>query len=164
MRLITLDALNQTHTSIHPSPLGPSIKYVTLFLANFDPLPLSHFFTHPGTPRKYVTHLGPLSFLVDLVQEAGQEPPVQIISQLFTGLFVRGVLSGGLLSGRFWPGWLLSVPVLSEYIRYNRKLNITLNFMFRMYDNFFYKCDITCSLPPSPPCHKVSHLLGPPRA
>ena len=38
---------------------GPSIKYVTLFLATFDPLPLSHFVTHPGTPRKYVTHLGP---------------------------------------------------------------------------------------------------------
>jgi len=30
----------------------PSIKYVTLFLANFDPLPLSHFFTHLGTPPK----------------------------------------------------------------------------------------------------------------
>ena len=32
--------------------LGLSIKYVTLFLANFDPLPLSHFVTHPGTPQK----------------------------------------------------------------------------------------------------------------
>src|SRR6218665_926801 len=30
---------------------GPSIKYVTLFLANFDPLSLSHFVTHPGTPK-----------------------------------------------------------------------------------------------------------------
>src|SRR6218665_2908537 len=28
---------------------GPSIKYVTLFLANFDPL--SHFVTHLGTPK-----------------------------------------------------------------------------------------------------------------
>src|SRR6218665_4049140 len=39
---------------------GPTIKYVTLFLANFDPLPpLSHFVTHSGTPpQKYVTHLG----------------------------------------------------------------------------------------------------------
>src|SRR6218665_3516973 len=32
--------------------LGPSIKYVTRFLANFYPLPLSHFVTHPGTPHK----------------------------------------------------------------------------------------------------------------
>src|SRR6218665_1350572 len=30
---------------------GPSIKYVTLFLANFNPLPLSHFVTHPRTPK-----------------------------------------------------------------------------------------------------------------
>src|SRR6218665_719687 len=41
---------------------GPRIKYFTLFLANFYPLPLSHFVTHPGTPRKYVTHLGPPIF------------------------------------------------------------------------------------------------------
>src|SRR6218665_3558170 len=34
---------------------GPSIKYVTLFLTNFDPLPLSHFVTHRGPPIKYVT-------------------------------------------------------------------------------------------------------------
>jgi len=46
-------------------------------------------------------------------------------------------LSGGVLSGRFCLGWLLSVPVLSEYICYIRKLNITLNFMFRMYDKKF---------------------------
>src|SRR6218665_3287744 len=45
-------------------PMGPSIKYIALFMANFDPLPLSHFVTYPGTsPQKYVTHLGlPLIF------------------------------------------------------------------------------------------------------
>ena len=37
--------------------MGPSTKYVTLFLTNFDPLPLSHCVTHLGTPLKYVTHL-----------------------------------------------------------------------------------------------------------
>src|SRR6218665_504037 len=37
--------------------LGPSIKYVTLFLTNFDiPSPLSHFVTHLGTPHK-VRHI-----------------------------------------------------------------------------------------------------------
>ena len=63
--------------------------------------------------------------------------------------FCAGVLSGGLLSGRFCPGWFLSVPLLSEYICYNRKLNITLNFMFPMYDAL------------DPTCHKQSHRLGP---
>src|SRR6218665_940438 len=39
--------------------MGLSIKYVTLFLANFDPLPpLWHTLSHiSGPPRKYVTHL-----------------------------------------------------------------------------------------------------------
>jgi len=44
-----IKSINQTST------WGPSIKYVTLFLANFYPPPLSHI---PGPPRKYVTHLG----------------------------------------------------------------------------------------------------------
>ena len=37
------------------SCLGPSIKYVTLFWTIFNPLPLSHFVIHLGTPLKYVT-------------------------------------------------------------------------------------------------------------
>ena len=50
---------------------------------------------------------------------------------------------------------------MSEYICYNRKLNITLNFMFRMYDQ---KCTSVTSHALDPPssCHKLSHLLGPP--
>src|SRR6218665_1484971 len=60
---------------------------------------------------------------------------VQILSQLFAGGFVRGeFVRGPFMSGRFCPGWFLFVPFLSEYICYFRKLNITLNFMFRMYD------------------------------
>src|SRR6218665_2620400 len=73
----------------------------------------------------------------------------------------RGLLFWGFLSGRFRPGWFLSVPLLSEYIHYNRKLNITFNFRFHMYEIFCLKCDVTCSWTPSP-CHKLSHLLGPP--
>jgi len=41
---------------------GLSIKYIMQFLAKFWPLPLSHFVTHPGTPQKYVTYLGPPDF------------------------------------------------------------------------------------------------------
>src|SRR6218665_278941 len=42
---------------------GPSIKYVTLFLANFDPPTPCHTLSHiPGPHRKYVTHLGPPIF------------------------------------------------------------------------------------------------------
>src|SRR6218665_375131 len=79
-----------------------------------------------------------------------------MLSQLFAGVFVRRILSGGLLSGRFCLGWFLSVPVLSEYFCYIRKLNITLNFMFRMYDK--NSISVTShALNPSL-CHKLSHL------
>src|SRR6218665_4035570 len=113
---------------------GPSIKYVTLFLA---PLPLSHFVTHPGTPRKYVPHLG---------------PPPPIFSRPSTKILDKSPLykfclncSRRFLSRGFCPGWFLSVFLLSQYICYNKKLNITLNFMFHMYDKNLYKRDVTCS-------------------
>src|SRR6218665_1473768 len=86
---------------------GPSIKYVTLFWLIFTPSPLSHFVTYPGTPPK-VRHTSrtPPRFLVGLVQKTLTKAPVQILSQLFAGVFVRGFC-------RF--------PLLSEYICYNRK-------------------------------------------
>src|SRR6218665_1586768 len=117
--------------------MGLSIKYVTLFLANFAPLPPCHPLSHiPGPTPPEVRHTSrtPPTFLVGLVQNPGQKSPVQILSQLFAEAFVRG----------FCPGWFLSVPLLSQYICYNRKLNITLNFMFHMYDKKLYKRDVTC--------------------
>src|SRR6218665_3412990 len=82
---------------------GPSIKYVTQFFANFDPLPLSHFVKHPGTP--------PI-FSRPSTKNPDKSPYMQILSQLFSGAFVRGLLSGGLLSGRgrICPGSYLSAP------------------------------------------------------
>src|SRR6218665_595931 len=95
---------------------------------------------HPGPPPPEVRHTSrthPPIFRRPSTKNPDKSPLVQILSQVFAGAFVRRVLSEGLLSGRFCPGWFLSVPVLSEYICYNRKLNITLNFMFRMYDKKF---------------------------
>src|SRR6218665_1625544 len=75
---------------------------------------------------------------------------------LFGGLSgVWGFCLEGFVRGGFCPS-----PLLSEYIHYNRKLNITFNFRFHMYE-FFLKCYVTFSWTPSP-CHKLSHLLGPP--
>src|SRR6218665_1460293 len=114
---------------------GPSIKYVTLFLANFDPLPLSHFVTHPGTPRKYVIHLGPPDFLVGLVQLTR----TKALCTKFSLNCSRDFLSGGFCQGVFClegfvQGGFCPFPLLSEYICYNKKLNINLNFMFHVYD------------------------------
>ena len=111
------------------------------------------------TPQKYVTHLGPPSwFLVGLVQKTLDKSPLYKFSLNCSRGFCPGGFVRGLLSGRFCPGWFCLFPLLSEYICYNRKLNIALNFMFHMYVKKIYKCDVTCSLPlPSVTnCHTFS--------
>src|SRR6218665_1612545 len=74
--------------------VGPPIKYVTLILANFDP-PLSHFVTHPRTPQKYVTHLGPPPIF--------SRPSTKNLDKSHLYKFSlncsRGVLSGGFVRG-----------------------------------------------------------------
>src|SRR6218665_86020 len=63
----------------------------------------------------------------------------------------QGSCLEGFVRGGFCPS-----PLPSEYIRNNRKLNITFNFGFHMYEKNFEKCDITCSwIPPTPVtnCH-----------
>src|SRR6218665_2727889 len=80
--------------------MGPSIKYVTLFWPILTPLPLSHVVTHPGTPRKYVTYLGPPRFLVGLVQKTRTK--ARCTNSL--SIVRRGFFQG------FCPRWFLSVP------------------------------------------------------
>src|SRR6218665_2597860 len=72
--------------------------------------------------------------------------------------FLTGRFCPGFLSGRFCLGWFLSVPLLSEYIHYNRKLSITFNFRFHMYE-IFLKCDVTCSWTPLSLSQAVAPLL-----
>src|SRR6218665_2277032 len=54
---------------------GPSLKYVTLFFANFDPPPLSHCVTHPVTPESTSHISDPPPFLVGLVQKSRTKVP-----------------------------------------------------------------------------------------
>ena len=101
---INLKAMTIEFGVVHK--VGP---YVTLFLVNCDPLPLSHFVTYPGiSPKKYVTHLDP-RFLVGLVQKLAKAPCTNSLS-IVHGDFCLGVVSSeGLLTERFCPGWFLSV-------------------------------------------------------
>src|SRR6218665_1634708 len=147
-----------SHSKVKTSTcMGPSIKYVTLFLANLTPL--SHFVTHPGRPLKNVTHLGgPPPILVGLVQKSCTNSISIVRGGFYTGRFCQGVLClEGFVRVGFCP-----FPFLPQYICYNRKLNITLNFMFHVYDKNLYKRDVTCSRPPLPPvtnCHTFSDPL-----
>src|SRR6218665_925281 len=85
--------------------MGPSIKYVTLFLVNFDLPPPCHTWSHiPGSPTpKSTAHISDPSprFLVGLVQKSRTKVPcTNSIS----------IVRGGFCLGELCPGWFLSVP------------------------------------------------------
>ena len=103
---------------------GPSIKYVTLSLANFDPLPLSHFVTHPGTPKSMSHISDPLRFLVGLVQETRTKAPCTNSLSIVRKGFCSGVLSGGLLSGRFCPGGFYPFPFCQK-VKHHFKYHVS---------------------------------------
>src|SRR6218665_3515227 len=129
-----------------------------LFLANFylSSVTLCHTSRDPPKVR-HTSRTPPPRFLVGLVQKPDKSPLYEFSLNCSLG-FCPGGLSRGLLSGRFCPGRFLS---MSEYICYHRKLKITLNFMFHMYDKKFISVTSHALYPP-PLCHKLSHLLGPP--
>src|SRR6218665_1602790 len=79
-------------------PLGLSIKYVTLFLANFDPPPLSHFVTHPGTPQS-TSHIldPPPIFSWPSTKIPDKSPPYKFSLNNCS----RGFLSRGFVRGSF---------------------------------------------------------------
>src|SRR6218665_1965897 len=55
-------------------------------------------------------------------------------THVYIHMFLQGLLSEFFLSGRLCPDGFCPFPLLSEYIRYNRKLNINFNFRFLMQD------------------------------
>src|SRR6218665_1335101 len=93
-------------------------KQTIIITSSIPPQSTSHI-SDPPIFRKYST------------KKPGQKPPVQILSQLFAGVFVQGVLSGGLLSGRFCPGWFLSVPpsvrihLLQQKVKHHFKFHVS---------------------------------------
>src|SRR6218665_3280039 len=122
--------------------LGPSIKYVMLILANFN-LPC-HTLSHiPGPPPIFI---GPSTKI----------PNKNLCTNSLS--IVRGGSCQGVfcLEGFVWVDFC-PFPLLSEYICYNRKLNITLNFMFHRYGKKFISVT-SHALDPLP----LSHPLGPP--
>src|SRR6218665_2530149 len=86
---------------------GPSIKYITLFLANFDPLPLSHFVTHPGTPQSTSHISDPPIFSRPSTKKPGQTctNSLSIVRGVFCPrVFCHGVFClEGFVRGGFCP-------------------------------------------------------------
>src|SRR6218665_3963232 len=131
-----------------------------LFLANFDPLLLSHFVIHPGTPQS-TPHISDPPILIGLVRKTWTKFLCTNSLSIVRLGFYPGVLSGGLLSGRFSLGWLLSVPPSVKIHLLQQKVKYHFKFQVLYVDKKIYKCDVTCSCPPLL-CHKLSHLFGPP--
>src|SRR6218665_3603354 len=129
------------------SQKGPSIKYVTLFWTNFDSS-LSVTLCHTSRdPLKYVTHLRPPIFSSTCIHACTCLYMFVYWFVLVRGGFCLGFVWGFCLEG-FVRGGFCPSPLLSEYIHCNRKLNITFNFRFHMYE-FFLNFDITYSFTPS---------------
>ena len=124
--------------------VGPSIKYVTLFLANFDPSPLSHFVTHPGTPQK-VRHTSRWSRPQIFSRPSTKSPLYKFSLNCSQRVYQRVCCLEGFVQGGFCP-----FPFCQNTSScYNRKLKITkFHVSYVWYKS--YKRRVTCSLPPSP--------------
>src|SRR6218665_1512218 len=84
--------------------MGPSIKYVTLFLANFDSPSPCHTLSHIRGPPESTSHLSDPRFLVGLVQKSRTKAPcinsISIVRGGFCpGAFCQGVFCLEGLSG-----------------------------------------------------------------
>src|SRR6218665_538989 len=87
--------------------MGPSIKY---FWPILTPSPVTLCHTSRDPPKVRHTYWTPPDFLVGLVRKIRTKAPCTNSLSIVRECFCPGLLSGGLLSGRFCPGWFLSVP------------------------------------------------------
>src|SRR6218665_2073537 len=103
--------------------------------------PLCHTLSHiPGPPKSTSYISDPPIFTRPSTKTRTKTPCTNSLS-IVRGGFCNGVFFlEAFVRGDFCPYLLLS-----EYICYNRKLEITLNFMFHTYDKICYKRDVTCS-------------------
>ena len=120
----------------------------------FYPPSLCHTLSQISGPLVRHTSRTP-PFLVGLVQITRTKAPytnsVSIVRGGFSpGVLVRGFCQGVFCLEGFVRGGFCPFPLLPEYICYNRKFNITLNFMF---------CGIDSPLA-VPPFQNISRLLS----
>src|SRR6218665_3589657 len=107
------------------------------FLPILTPSPC-HTLSHiPGPPKVRHTSRTPPRVLVGLVRKTRTKAPCTNSLLIVHGGFCPGFCPGVVCLEGFVPRGFCPFPLLSQYICYNRKVNITLNFMFHMYDKNF---------------------------
>src|SRR6218665_26468 len=118
-----------------------------LFFANFDPPSPCHTLSHiPGPPESTAHISDPPRFLVGLVEITRTKATCTNSLSIVHGTFCSaGFCQRVFCLEGFVRGWLLSVPPPVRIHLLQQKVNITLNFMFHVYDKIFYKRDVTCS-------------------
>src|SRR6218665_360501 len=112
--------------------MGPSIKYVMLFLANFNPPPpvtLCHTSRDPPKVR-HTSRTPPPIFSRPSTKKPGQKPPVQILSQLFAGIFFGGFDRGSfvwkVLSGVvFIRSPSVRIHLLRQKVKHHFKFHVS---------------------------------------
>jgi len=115
-------------------PEGAVHKVRHAILDQFWPPSPCHTLSHISGPNESTSHIS--------------EPPIFCSTFIHTYVFYREVClsSRGFSSGGFCPWFFvwkvllgvdLSVRLLSEYIRYNRKPHIAFNFRFHMYEKIW---------------------------
>src|SRR6218665_946171 len=121
-----------------------------LFLANFNPLP-SVTLCHTSRDPPKVRHTSRTStiFSRPSTKTRAKAPCTNSLSIARWG-FCPGFCQRVFCLEGFVRGGFCLFSLLSEYICYNRKLNITLNFMFHMFDKKFMSVTSHALNPTSP--------------
>src|SRR6218665_605864 len=118
-----------------------SIKYVTLFLANFDPPP-SVTLCHTSRDPPKVCHTSRTLYTCTKIRNKSHLYKFYLNYSL--RVFVRGFCQGGLLSGRFCPGWFCPFPLNSvaiHLLQQKVKHHFKFHFSYVAYDKNVYKRD-----------------------
>src|SRR6218665_1215301 len=127
-------------------------------------LPVTLCYTYQDPPKKYVTHPGPPIFSWPSTKIPGKSPLYKFSLNCSRGFLSGGFCQEGFCLEGFVRGGFCPFPLQSEYICYNRKVNITVNFMFHIC--MIKKCISVTSHAPDPPppvtnCHAFSDPLPP---
>src|SRR6218665_1199624 len=149
----------------HKFHKGAVHKVRQAIFGQFLPPSPCHTLSHipgPSPPNKYVTYLGPPIFSRPSTKNPDKSSMYKFSLNCSRGFCPGGFPGVSCLEG-FVRGGFCLFPLLSECICYNRKLNITLNFMFHMYDKEYISVTsrhmLLTPLPPVTNCHTFSEPL-----
>src|SRR6218665_2590960 len=125
--LVTSFPSLQTRRAVRSSSQGAVHKERHAIFGQFLP-PSSprHTSSHIPGPPESTSHISDPRFLEGLVQKNGQKPLVQILSQLFAGVFVRGSFVWKVLFGVvFVRSRSVRIHLLHQKVKHHFKFHVS---------------------------------------